>query len=109
MRQSGYLARQNQRTDNYLQSQQRMIIQWMMDTVQITLHQQAGWGYDRIKDFCEAWDQTRKDYKNAIDWRHPEADVAQEHMDRVMLQIMKGKQELIPFSERYSELKKVRY
>lgn len=30
-------------------------------------------------------------------------------MDRVMTQIISGKQELIPFSERYPELKKVRY
>ena len=33
----------------------------------------------------------------------------QEHMDRVMAQIISGKQELIPFAERYPELKKVRY
>lgn len=38
-----------------------------------------------------------------------EADVRQEHMDRVMTQIISGKQELIPFAERYPELKKVRY
>ena len=38
-----------------------------------------------------------------------EADVRQEHMDRVMAQIISGKQELIPFAERYPELKKVRY
>lgn len=39
----------------------------------------------------------------------PAADVMQEHMDRVMAQIIGGKQELRPFPERYHELRKVTY
>lgn len=37
------------------------------------------------------------------------ADVMQEHMDRVMAQIISGKQDLKPFPERYHELRKVTY
>lgn len=41
--------------------------------------------------------------------KDPAADVMQEHMDRVMAQIIGGKQELRPFPERYHELRKVTY
>lgn len=51
----------------------------------------------------------RKEYRPALDYKNPAADVCQEHMDRVMAQIISGKQELIPFAERYPELKKVTY
>lgn len=40
---------------------------------------------------------------------NPEADVYQEHMDRVLAQIINGKQELFSFDQRYPELKKIKY
>ena len=39
----------------------------------------------------------------------PAADVMQEHMDRVLAQIINGKAELIPFPDRYKDLKKIKY
>lgn len=39
----------------------------------------------------------------------PAADVMQEHMDRVMAEILNGKAEMIPLPDRYKELKKVTY
>ena len=50
-----------------------------------------------------------REYKPALDCRNPEADVRQEHMDRVLAQIINGKAELIPFPDRYPDLKKIRY
>ena len=41
--------------------------------------------------------------------KDPSADVMQEHMDRVMAQIISGRQDLMPFPERYNELRKVTY
>ena len=38
-----------------------------------------------------------------------EADVRQVHMDRVLAQIINGKAELIPFPDRYPDLKKIKY
>lgn len=55
------------------------------------------------------WVAVQREYKPALDCRNPEADVRQEHMDRVLKQIINGKVELIPFSARYPGLKKVRY
>lgn len=34
---------------------------------------------------------------------------AREHLDRALLEIMRGKQELIPFPERYPYLREIRY
>ena len=88
---------------------QRLISQYMIDTLQMTLHQTEGWGYDRIMRLTEAWQQTQKEYTPALNSNDPAADVMQEHMDRVIAQIISGKQELRPFQERYPELRKVTY
>ena len=81
----------------------------MTDTLQMTLHQTEGWGYERIMRLTEAWQQTQKEYTPALNSNDPAADVRQEHMDRVLAQIIGGKQELRPFPERYHELRKVTY
>lgn len=88
---------------------QLLIAQYMTDTLQMTLHQTEGWGYDRIMRLDAAWKQIRDEYAPAINPSDPEADVYQEHMDRVLTQIISGKQELYPFASRYPELKAVRY
>ena len=45
----------------------------------------------------------------ALDYKNPAADVCQEHMDRVLKEIIRDKAELIPHAERYKDLKKVTY
>ena len=92
-----------------VEAAQRLISQYMIDTLQMTLHQTEGWGYDRIMRLCAAWKETRQEYSAAIDPSNPEADVYQEHMDRVLAEIINGKQGLFPFSQRYPELKKIKY
>ena len=92
-----------------VEATQRLISQYMIDTLQMTLHQTEGWGYDRIMRLTEAWQQTQKEYTPALNSNDPAADVMQEHMDRVMAQIISGKQELKLFTERYHELRKVTY
>lgn len=92
-----------------VEATQRLISQYMIDTLQMTLHQTEGWGYDRIMRLTEAWEQTQREYTPALNSNDPAADVMQEHMDRVMAQIIGGKQDLKPFPERYHELRKVTY
>lgn len=92
-----------------VEAAQRLMIQYMMDTLQMTLHQTEGWGYDRIMRLCDAWTETRKKYSPSMNPSNPEADVYQEHMDRVLSEILRDRQPLIPHGERYPELKKVRY
>ena len=92
-----------------VEAAQRLISQYMIDTLQMTLHQTEGWGYNRIMRLTEAWVQTQREYTPALNSNDPAADVMQEHMDRVMAQIISGKQDLKPFPERYHELRKVTY
>ena len=73
------------------------------------LHESEGWGYDRIMRLESAWHKIRDQYAPAINPSDPEADVYQEHMDRVLAEIINGKQELYPFASRYPELKKIKY
>lgn len=108
-KQSGYLQRREAELDATFNAGAAMAMQFAMDTLQMALHQTEGWGYDRIVRLCEAWQHIRDEYRPAINPSNPAADVMQEHMDRVMAQIISGKQELIPFAERYPELKKVKY
>lgn len=89
-------------------SAQLLMAQYMTDTLQIAIHQSEGWGYDRIKRLTVAWEQVQREYKAVMDPKDPEADVMQEHMDRVMAQIIGNRQELVPFEERYPELKRHR-
>lgn len=108
-KQSGMIAFAEQFAQAKVEAAQRLISQYMTDTLQMTLHQTEGWGYDRIMRLDAAWKQIRDEYAPAINPSNPEADVYQEHMDRVLTQIISGKQELIPFAERYPELKQIKY
>ena len=108
-KQSGIIAFAEQFSKTKVEAAQRLISQYRIDTLQMTLHQTEGWGYERIMRLTEAWQQTQKEYTPALNSNDPAADVMQEHKDRVMAQIIGGKQDLKPFPERYHELRKVTY
>lgn len=108
-KQSGMIAFAEQFAQAKVEAAQRLISQYMTDTLQMTLHQTEGWGYERIMRLMEAWQQTQKEYTPALNSNDPEADVRQEHMDRVLAQIINGKAKLIPFPDRYPDLKKIKY
>ena len=108
-KQSGMIAFAEQFAQAKVEAAQRLISQYMTDTLQMTLHQTEGWGYERIMRLTEAWQQTQKEYTPALNSNDPAADVRQEHMDRVLAQIINGKAELIPFPDRYPDLKKIEY
>ena len=92
-----------------VEAAQRLISQYMIDTLQMTLHQTEGWGYNRIMRVTHEWMETKQEYKSALNCKDPEADVRQVHMDRVLAEIINGKAELIPFPARYPDLKKIKY
>lgn len=108
-KQSGYLQRREAELDATFNAGAAMAMQFAMDTLQMALHQTEGWGYDRIMRLTEAWAEVRKEYRPALDYKNPAADVCQEHMDRVLKEIIRDKAELIPHAERYKDLKKVTY
>ena len=87
-KQSGMIAFAEKYAQSKVDAAQRLTCQFMIDTLQMTLHQTEGWGYDRIMRLTEAWFQTRDEYRPVLNSNDPAADVMQEHMDRVMAQII---------------------
>lgn len=108
-KQSGYLQRRNAELDAAFLAGTAMAAQFAVDTLQMTMHQQEGWGYTRIMRVTHEWMEIQREYKSALNCKDPEADVRQVHMDRVLAEIINGKAELIPFPARYPDLKKIKY
>lgn len=108
-KQSGYLQRRDAKLNAAFNAGEAVAAQFAVDTLQMTMHQQEGWGYDRIMRITRAWLETQREYKPALNCKDPAADVCQEHMDRVLAEIINGNVELIPFPARYPDLKKVTY
>lgn len=108
-KQSGYLQRRNAELDAAFLAGAAMAAQFAVDTLQMTMHQQEGWGYTRIMRVTHEWMEIQREYKSALNCKDPEADVRQVHMDRVLAEIINGKAELIPFPARYPDLKKIKY
>ena len=106
--QSGFLARMQAEKNAIMSVTEGVTRQFDVDTLQIALNRD-GLGYDKIMRITLLWEEVRKEYNKALRPKDPEADVAQEHMDREMVRIIRGKQELLPFSARYPDLKKVKY
>lgn len=86
---------------------ERITRQFDTDAMQIALHR-SGWGYDKIMRLTELVQQVRQEYSPAFQRKNPEADVYQHHMDQELKEISK-KVPIIPFSNRYPELKPVDY
>ena len=109
-KQSGWMKRQDDRTEDLSIKVQYITRQFMIDTLQMTLNATEGMGYDRIMRITEAWEKTRKEYHPAIEPRDKMCDVMQEKMQRAFERICARKKiKPIPFKERYPYLKGVRY
>ena len=108
-KQSGFLQRQQEAKNALMHSTELLVKQFMLDTLQIAMNRYRGYGFDRIMQLMDEWEKVRDEYKAAMDPKDPEADVAQEHMDRELVRIINGNMELIPFSERYPELRRIVY
>lgn len=109
-KQSGLMLRHEQEKDDLLEKSQGIVIQFMIDTLQVTMREEYGWGYDRIMKLTEKWAAKRQEYKHAIEPEHKEADVKQKHMQNVFEDICAHKKiRPIEFNDRYPFLKRVRY
>jgi hypothetical protein len=110
MKQSGFLKKQEQQKEELLNKGQGIIIQYMVDTLQMTLWTEYGWEYDSIMALTEAWRVMRKEHKEALEPHNAMADVKQEHMQRVFRDICASKEvEPLSFEDRYPYLTKIRY
>ena len=109
MKQSGYMAKQLAMRQALIDATERVTQQLMMDTLQIVLHNELGFGYDRIMRITKAWGCEYNHYHDVFNVKHAEADVLRVHLDRELTDILKGHQDLIPFEERYPEIKEITY
>ena len=109
MKQSGFMAKQLAMRQALIEASERVTQQLMMDTLQIVLHNELGFGYDRIMKITKAWADAYNHYHDTLDVKNVEADVLRVHLDRELADILKDRQELIPFEERYPEIKEIAY
>lgn len=109
MKQSGFMAKQLAMRQALIDATERVTQQLMMDTLQIVLHNELGFGYERIMRITKAWADAYNHYHDTLDVKNVEADVFREHLDRELAGIMKDKQELIRFEDRYPEIKEITY
>lgn len=105
---NAFLEKQRIHEKVMMDATQAVTQQMMMDTAQIALHE-AGWGYDRILRFCARWGELYNRFHDALMVNDAEADVLQEHLDRALGDIIKNRQDLIPFRKRYPEIKEITY
>lgn len=108
MKKSGFLVQQEEIRQSYMQAAERITQQLMLDTLQITLNEEFGFGYDRIKKLTDAWGKTYNTFHDALNGG-PEADYYQEKLDGLLRELLKDRQPLIPFRERYPEIKEITY
>lgn len=107
---NAYLARQQAQKDAFMHGVERIIKQWMIDTLCITLNQTEGRGYDRIMRLLEDWHKTREEFRSALNpLQDAEADVAQEHIERILKQIAGDNGQFYPWETRYPDLRRVKY
>ena len=66
MKRSGYLQQRDARTQMLLDVMQRTMKQYMLDTLLITMHEDFGWGYDRLSRLAEKWGETYDVYFPAM-------------------------------------------
>ena len=108
MSKSGYLQRRTDVQNAVMRAAERLTEQFMEDTLEVTLHRK-GYGFKRVCDILELWQEVRKEYAVALTPSDVEADVAQDHMDSEIQSICKDEMQIQPFVERYPELKKISY
>jgi hypothetical protein len=109
-RQSGFLLKQEQRERDLLLKAQGIVIQYMIDTLQITMNEEHGWGYDKLDKLMYDWKKRRILYQPVLEPRNPESDVMREHMQRVFRKICERKKiDPVEFEDRYPYLNPVRY
>lgn len=101
-----YLQRIERQNDNFFHIGMDVGTQWAMDNLQL-----AALVYKvptkTIANICRLAAQMMDDNHNALDCRHVEADVVQEHMDHGLRKIWGD--DLVPFEQRYDMMKKCKY
>jgi hypothetical protein len=103
-----YLKRQAEHDKALTQTMERVVKQLCIDVMQVTLHEDFGMGYERLTKVTEGFVRRFGDYVQAL-LGGDEHDVWQERLDRALLDIVKDESKLMPFRERYPEVRRHGY
>ena len=82
--------------------------QFALDVMEIALHKEFGWGFDRIKRLLDAIKELGDYYIETMHYGM-EQDVRQEQMDCELRAIVGDRQPFIPFSDRYPIVRNTSY
>ena len=108
MAKNGYLQKQQIRLQVYVEATEAIMKQFMVDTLQLAIHEEFGWGYDRIERLTKAWGAKYSEFYPCLGTKDQEADYLRECLDRQLKEVIRDHMELIPFKERYPEIKEIR-
>lgn len=98
-KQSGMMIRQQEQRDAALPSPASGIgVQYAIDTLNISLHEHAGWGFTRQMALMDVWRANRAYYAPSLDYRLAESDVYREKLDRGLERVIKwsGRSDPLP-------------
>lgn len=112
MGRNGYLDRQKKIVGAYRQAEKETYIQFMTDTLILTLNDPEVMGKDvfgkkRIEKVVLAWGKVYDEFHGALE-KGDEADFFQEVLDRRLKRVL-GEKDFHPFRERYEWLKQQVY
>lgn len=105
---NSYMQRRAVERDALIAVVERVSQQEMVDVFCIALNRVVGMGYKRLMDVIQEVQRLQSFFAPAFDVKHPECDYYRELLDRAIGAFCPEDQ-LIPFDERFDELKKVRY
>lgn len=104
---NAYIAKQTAIRQQYVQASCDIYTQYTFDCAVLVLHDEFGFGAERLAAFAGHLRQYQQDFDPALDTAHPECGYTQDCMDRKLREALREHFEC-PFPERYEWLKKVK-
>lgn len=104
---SGYLNKLQSERKYTLKAVEYVTRQLMLDTLQVSIHEEFGFGHDRVDRLIKKWMENYELYRKSTEGGD-EADYYQEKLDRALAQIH-PKEDIPPFKVRYPEIKDITY
>jgi len=101
-----FLQRQKQHDIDLMRDVERIIKQLCMDCWQVTLHEEAGIGRQRLEKLTDAFLENYSKFDEIL-LGTVESDVWQARLDNALLDIVKDQDKLIPFNKRYPEIREI--
>ena len=108
MGKNAFLQKQQIMIKVYVDATEAIMKQFMVDTLQIAIHEEFGFGYDRIERLTKAWGEKYSEFYKCLGTQDAEADYLRECLDRQLKEVIGDKMELINFEERYPDIKKIK-